>query len=89
MCLPFLHCCSLVNMCVFVCLPGLGVEGATDQAGRGLSGLVIFSHLHRAAERVFNRGEGLLRELYIYDIVFCTEVCPSLFVLNWMAVVLV
>lgn len=72
---PFQH-CSLVNMCVFVLLPGLGVEGATDQAGRSLG--VNFSHLHRAAKRVFNRGDLYFVlfwfNIVLHDVLLCVRI---------------
>lgn len=51
--------CGLTQLAkvVFMCLSTSGAEGAANQAGGCLCGVVVFLHLHRTDKRVFSWGK--------------------------------
>ena len=49
--------CTVAVGSICMCLAALGTEGASNQAGGSLCGLVVLSQLHRAKKRVCSRGE--------------------------------
>lgn len=51
--------CTVAVWSICMCLAALGIEGASNQAGGSLCGLVVLAQLHRAKKRVRSRGETL------------------------------